>query len=68
MNESDKILTAREIFEEFPNKFSISTLYRLDKRNELKPCGRIGNKTKLWKKSAIEAYLQRYELGSLIEK
>lgn len=61
----DKKLTAQEILETYPNKFSLPTLYRLDKRGELKPCGRIGKKTRVWKQSSIENYLEREERAYL---
>jgi predicted DNA-binding transcriptional regulator AlpA len=56
---ADKKLTAQEILELYPRKFSLSTLHRLAKDGELKPCGRIGKKTRVWKQSSIENYLER---------
>lgn len=55
----DKKLTAQEIVKTYP--ISITTLWRLEKRGELKPCGRIGKKTRVYRQSAIEAYLERFE-------
>jgi len=60
---NQKFLTAKEILAEYPNLFSRSTLWRLAKRGELKPCGKIGNKTKIYLRENAENYLMRDELN-----
>ena len=61
---SQKFLTVKEILAEYPNLFSATTLWRLDKRGELKPCGRIGKKSRIYLRETVENYLMRDELKS----
>jgi predicted DNA-binding transcriptional regulator AlpA len=63
----DRTLTAKEILELYPNKFSLTTLWRLAKKGQLRHCGRAGLRKRVWRQSAIEAFLTRDEPETISE-
>lgn len=49
------------MFDTYPNRFSQFLLWQLNKSGKLKPCGRLGKKTRIWQQSDIDRYLTRFE-------
>ena len=49
-------LTTKQVIEQYP--LSSMTLWRLDKRGELKPCRRTGGRMKIYRRRDIESFLE----------